>query len=212
MQSVGSYFRHSAQRTAVLKDKIQELLPADHQKSLLAMCETRCVHKHEAVMRFKEIYSAIVNALEELQSSYNKETSQQAVQMLNTLRCSDFVMCLVIVQKVMSYTLSLSKQLQEINTDLIRALSHVDDVINALQLLRNNADDEFLHLYEEAKVLLQENGGVVRMPRIVGRQINRSNIPASDTCTYYKINLFIPFFEHTIQQLIERLTKHRKVV
>jgi len=55
VQSVGSYFRHSAQRTAVLKGKIRELLPADHQKSLLAMCETRWVHKHEAVMRFKEI-------------------------------------------------------------------------------------------------------------------------------------------------------------
>lgn len=50
------------------------------------------------------------------------------------------------------------------------------------------------------------------MPRIVGRQLNRSNIPASDISTYYKINLFIPFLDHTIQQLIERFTKHRKVV
>lgn len=50
------------------------------------------------------------------------------------------------------------------------------------------------------------------MPRIVGRQLNRSNIPASDICTYYKINVFIPFLEHTVQQLIERFTKHRKVV
>lgn len=212
VQSVGSYFRHSAQRTAVLKDKIQELLPAGHQKSLLAMCETRWVHKHEAVMRFMEIYSAIVNALEELQSSHNKETSQQAVQMLNTLRSSDFVMCLVILQKVMSYTLSLSKQLQAVNTDLITAFNHVNDIINALQFLRNNVDNEYLHLYEDAKVLLEENGGVLRMPRIVGRQVNRSNIPASDMCTYYKINLFIPFLEHTIQQLIERFTKHRKLV
>ncbi|XP_013192236.2 52 kDa repressor of the inhibitor of the protein kinase-like [Amyelois transitella] len=212
VQSVGSYFRHSAQRTAVLKEKIRDLLPADHQKSLLAMCETRWVHKHEAVIRFKEIYSAIVHALEELQSSHNKETSQQAVQMLNTLRSSNFVMCLVILQKVMSYTLSLSKQLQTVNADLITAFSHVDNVINALQLLRDKVDEEYLHLYEEAKVLLEENGGILLMPRIVGRQLNRSYIPASDISTYYKLNLFIPFLDHTIQQLIERFIKHRKVV
>lgn len=212
VQSVGSYFRHSAQRTAVLKEKIRELLPVDHQKNLLAMCETRWVHKHEAIVRFTEIYSAIVHALEKLQSSHNKETSQQAVQMLNTLRSSNFVMCLVILQKVMSYTLSLSKQLQAINTDLITAFSHVDNVINALQLLRDKVDEEYPHLYEKAKVLIEENGGILLMPRIVGRQLNRSNIPASDISTYYKINLFIPFLDHTIQQLIERFTKHRKVV
>ncbi|CAG4956722.1 unnamed protein product [Parnassius apollo] len=61
-------------------------------------------------------------------------------------------------------------------------------------------------------VLLEKNGGILQMSRIVGRQLNRSNCPASDICTYYKINLFIPFLEHTIQQLIERFTKHRKVV
>lgn len=212
VQSVGSYFRHSAQRTALLKEKIQELLPVGNQKSLLSMCETRWVHKHEAIIRFREIYSAIMNALEELQFNHNKETSQQAAQLLSTLRSSDFVMCLVVLQKVMSYTLSLSKQLQTIDIDLITAFKHVDDVINVLQLLRNNTDVEYLHLYEDAKVLLEENGGILRMPRVVGRQSNRPNIPALDVCTYYKINLFIPFLDHTIQQLVERFTKHRTVV
>ncbi|XP_045471730.1 zinc finger MYM-type protein 1-like [Harmonia axyridis] len=152
VQSVGSYFRHSAQRTAILKDKIRELMPTDHQKSLLAMCETRWVYKHEAVIRFMEICSAIVNALEELQSSRNKETAEQTLQMVNTLRSSNFFMCLVIIQKVMSYTLPLSKQLQSSNTDLITALNHVDNIINALQLLRRNVDKEFLHLYEAVSV------------------------------------------------------------
>lgn len=88
----------------------------------------------------------------------------------------------------------------------------MDNIINALELLRNKVDEEYLHLYEEAKVLLEENGGILQMPRIVRRQLNRSNIPALDICMYYKLNLFIPFLEHTIKQLIERFTKHRKVV
>lgn len=88
----------------------------------------------------------------------------------------------------------------------------MDDVINALQLLRNKVDEEYLHLYEDAKVILEENCRILQMPHIVGRQINRSNTPASDICTYYRINVFIPFLEHTIQQLIERFAKHRKVV
>ncbi|CAH2095757.1 unnamed protein product [Euphydryas editha] len=120
-------------------------------------------------------------------------------------------MCLVILQKAMSYSLSLSKQLQAINTDIITAFSHLD-VINALQLLRHKVDEKYLYLYEEAKVLLEVNGGILLMPRIVGRQLNQSNILASDISTYYKINLFLRFLDHTIQQLIERFTKHRKVI
>ncbi|GBP89120.1 hypothetical protein EVAR_62601_1 [Eumeta japonica] len=46
-----------------------------------------------------------------------------------------------------------SQQLQAINTDLITTSRHVDDVINALQLLKNKADDnECLDLYEEGSV------------------------------------------------------------
>lgn len=212
VQSVGSYFSHSAQRTAVLKDNIRGLLPTEHQKNLLALCETRWVHKHEAVIRFKEIYPAIVAALEKLQSNHNKVTSNQAVQLINTLRSSNFVMSLVILQKVMSYTLTISKQLQGTNTDLIATFHHVDDVLNALQLLRINADDEFLSLFEDAKNMAEENGGSLQAPRLTGKQLNRSNTPAADVITYYRVNLFIPFLEHAIQQLSERFAKHRKLI
>ncbi|KAK7003520.1 52 kDa repressor of the inhibitor of the protein kinase [Biomphalaria glabrata] len=171
VQSVGTFFRNSAQRTAVLRDNINQLstLPPHHKKNLLAMCETRWVHKHEAVLRFKEIYPAIMAALEELQAVHNKETSNQAVQLLNTLRTSNFVVCLAVLEKVMGYILPLSKQLQATNIDLAKAFSHVDTVLNALNILRSNAEDECTHICNAAKDLLEENGGMLQIPRIVGK-------------------------------------------
>ncbi|ESN90120.1 hypothetical protein HELRODRAFT_182816 [Helobdella robusta] len=64
-------------------------------------------------------------ALNELQNHHNKETSHQAVQLMNTLRTSDFVVCLLVLEKIMGYTLPLSKQLQATDTDLAKACLHV---------------------------------------------------------------------------------------
>lgn len=146
-------------------------------------------------------------ALEELQAVHNK-----AVQLLNTLRTSNVVVCLAVLEKVMGYILPLSKQLQATNIDLAKAFSHVDTVLNALNSFRSNAEDECTHICNAAKDLLEENGGMLQMPRIVGKQTHRSNIAGVDVITHYRINLFIPFLAHTIIQLTERFAKHRNSI
>lgn len=43
--------------------------------TLVTMCETRWVLRHDCIKRFKEMFIPIVNALEHLEKSVNKETS-----------------------------------------------------------------------------------------------------------------------------------------
>jgi len=49
--------------------------------TLLTMCKTRLVLRHDCIKRFKEMFIPIVNALEHLEKSVNKETSTTAHQL-----------------------------------------------------------------------------------------------------------------------------------
>jgi hypothetical protein len=55
------------------------------------MCETRWVENHDGLLRFTEIYKAIVSTLDELQLKRDIETSSKALQLRKTIITSDFV-------------------------------------------------------------------------------------------------------------------------
>ena len=49
------------------------MLLASWDMTLLSMCETHWVYKHEAILRFKEIYVAIIHDLQELEVSVKRD-------------------------------------------------------------------------------------------------------------------------------------------
>ena len=44
------------------------------------------------------------------------------------------------------------------------------------------------------------------MPRVVGRQMNKANPPASSPVQFYRRSLFLPFIDTTLEQLNERFS------
>ena len=44
------------------------------------------------------------------------------------------------------------------------------------------------------------------MPRVVGRQMNKANPPASSPVQFYRHSLFLPFIDNTLEQLNERFS------
>lgn len=62
IQTVGTFFRSSAQRIEVLRTTNIETFPDTKHSTLVALCETRWVYKHESVMRIKELYPDIIIA------------------------------------------------------------------------------------------------------------------------------------------------------
>jgi hypothetical protein len=55
------------------------------------MCETRWVENHYGLIRFTEMYNAIVNTFEELQLTFDIETSSKLLQLGKTAITSGFV-------------------------------------------------------------------------------------------------------------------------
>lgn len=211
IQSVGSFFRISAKNTSMLKDTIKELLPSSAHSNLLAMCETRWVYKHEAVLRFKEMYEPIVQSLLKIQEFANREASQKAHHLYCAIIQSQFVVALNTLSEIFSYTLVLCKFLQSVNSDLAAALRYVDDVVTTLDELRENTH-AFNDIYKTSSLMLEKVGEEIRIPRIVARSVHRGNIASDSPEEHFKKNLYLPFLDHVRTQLKERFQKHKSLI
>ncbi|XP_025208701.1 52 kDa repressor of the inhibitor of the protein kinase-like [Melanaphis sacchari] len=147
ISTIINFFRKSPMRSAVLKEFIKKHTPSTQQSSLIQMCETRWIDRHESVLRFKDLYKVIAYALNDLESNHNLETSQLAFQLSKTHRSSQFIIALYVIEKLFSITLPLCNALQKINCDLSECCENVANCINVVSSIRNNADKEFQNFY-----------------------------------------------------------------
>lgn len=53
---------------------------------------------------------------------------------------------------------------------------------------------------------------IIEVPRTVGRQTARNNVPADSSKQYYKRSIFLPSLDHFICQLQDRFTYHHRVM
>lgn len=210
VSSVITFFRASSQRTKTLIECINEYVPQSRTKTLIKMCETRWVDRHESLIRFKELYKAIYYALKKLEECSNLETSRTAFQLSSSINNSVFIIALHVIEKFFSLTLPLSIALQEVNIDLSYCYERVTDVCQIFKEIRENGDDEFKQIFSNSEESMLE--GIIEVPRIVGRQTARNNIPSDSPEQYYKRSIFLPFLDHFICQLQDRFTNHHQVM
>ncbi|XP_050528122.1 52 kDa repressor of the inhibitor of the protein kinase-like [Daktulosphaira vitifoliae] len=141
--SIISFFQKSPIRSEVFKKFIKHLIPGTRHETLLKMCETRWVERHDSLLRFKELYLPITNTLRELEHHYNLETSQLAFQLSKTITSSSFVISLYVTEKLFAITLPLCKSLQIINVDLSECCEYVKNCVQVIRSIRENSEVEF---------------------------------------------------------------------
>ena len=88
--------------------------------------------------------------------------------------------------------------------DILKAEQEIATLRNALKDMQTNIEGHHHRLFEEAVQLAEKVGIQPSRPRIVQRQIFRSNCPASTPEAYYRINLTQVFLDHSLQQLQSR--------
>jgi len=214
IKSVGNFIKVSAMRTELLKKYIIEQCPESKWTKLTSMCETRWVENHDGLIRFTDIYKAIVNTLEELQLKRDIETSSKALQLGKTIITSDFVISMVTASILFTQTLPLCKNLQSVNCDLTEAMKYVDTVLDEIHDMRSNMDTTFSKIFEKAKDLIKSVNSEeeIKIPRIVGRQKHRINVVTNSPEEYYRITIAVPFFDDFIEQLKARFNNHKKQI
>ena len=118
----------------------------------------------------------------------------------------EFIISLVIAQKVLSYTEGITSSLQSKSIDIIAAYKHVNVITESLRDVRRNIEQYNKEWYTLAKELAQKVQVEPKIPRLCKRQLNRHNIPAESPEEYYRKNLSIPFVEHLLSELVTRFS------
>lgn len=140
------------------------------------MCETRWMNRHESILRFKDLYTVIVYALQDLENNHNLETSQLAFQLSKTHHSSQFIATLNVIEKLFAFLLPLCNALQKINCDLSKCCKNVTNCIKVLFSIRINADKKFKNLFLEVDKSLSFLNKIIEIPQTTGRQSSRNNI------------------------------------
>lgn len=205
-------FFNTPKRQLVLQKHVEALLPESNSNRLKQLCPTRWVQRHDAVMIMVQLLKPVLSSLQEISSWIDKDSSTGACILISALGQSSFIISLLCLEKLLGFTLPLSKILQNKDIDLAFAISNIKDVIASIQILRENADDEFCKIFDEAKQIAEIFDTEIQMPRLTTKQMHRSNIPNESCIKYYQISIFLPWVDSFLSNLNDRFTKHEAIL
>ncbi|CAF1146724.1 unnamed protein product [Rotaria sordida] len=206
IKEVYNFFHSSTVRTELLNNEVNVLnskrkelqneinnqaAPDQHivlknlKTKIANVCITRWVERHTSVDTFYSLYPAIIEVFQDIIDHHGKEVSTKAHMFFNS-------------------------SLQNSKIDLIECLNAIDDVIQVIQMIRNDPDEEYKFIFEEATELAGYTGTIIKMPRLAAKQQYRNNIPATNEYEYYKLSLFIPLLDYFLVSLKDRFCMHVK--
>ncbi|KAE9522787.1 hypothetical protein AGLY_016828 [Aphis glycines] len=128
---------------------------------------------------------------------------------------SEFLISLQVIKVIFSFGLPLCKQLQKKNIDLKEMITLANLSITVLENLRENVNEEFKKMFEEAQRMAEILSIEISVKRITHRQKNRSNYLSLNNDLipedYYRISICIPFIESFISQIKDRFLTHQNI-
>ena len=115
----------------------------------------------------------------EIAAWLDKETSSRALQLLSTIRQSEFCIALLVLKNVFGYNAVLCKVKQKKSVYLLEVVNTAQDIANELKCLREKAEYEFHQLYIFAQEAVKAEDFIFKTPCLTSRQTNRCNIAAA---------------------------------
>lgn len=164
IQRVSTFFGYP-KRQSILKLSIVEIFPQTNRFKLKNLCATRWVDRHDAVILFEQLQSAILHALDKITLWPDSDTSGSASHLLTAIRQLNLQTALTILVKILSISFPLSRYLQTVNLDLKIELEVASNVQNTIQEIRENCDVEFQQLFLSVITLCENFDITVSLPR-----------------------------------------------
>ncbi|KAK5648108.1 hypothetical protein RI129_003000 [Pyrocoelia pectoralis] len=212
VNEVANLFRNHPYANKTLQDTICVQAPESKKRRLLRLCETRFIERHDSVLTFVELFNSVCVSLEEI-SKMTRTISSTASALLAAMEKSEFLVSLLVCEKLFSLTLPLSVLLQEKSLDLASALQHAKEVLATLRNLRKNAEKIFNEIFNSASRLSEEVFKTeVKIPRLTTKQTNRANPQTTSAENYYRVTVFIPCLDSLIQNLTDRFISNEDIL
>ena len=121
---------------------------------------------------FSNSQFTVVEALEEISAWPDREISSRALQLLSTIRQSEFCIALLVLKNVFGYSVVLCKVKQKKSIYLLKAVNIAQDIANELKCLIEKAEDFIL-----------------KTPRLTSKQTNRCNIAAATDEEHFRVGI-----------------------
>ena len=173
------------------------------------LCPTRWSQRLESVESILVCFEPIVHTLDDLQEDQDTKTRTNASALSRAMCSWDFILCLSITECLLKHTSGLCDSLQAENYDIVKAENHSSIVITTIQ--RKREDQAFNSIWAGAEQLAAKYDFVPSKPRTAGRQKHQENAPSQSSAEYWKFNAYLPFVDHLINQLSDRLASPSRV-
>ena len=127
----------------ILRKSINTISSTTKPQKLVQICATRWVDRHESVSTFLNLQFTVVEALAEILAWPDRETSSRALQLLSTIRESEFCIALLDLKNDFGYSVVLCKVKQKKSINLLEAVNIAHNIANESKCLREKAEYEF---------------------------------------------------------------------
>ena len=211
---VYQFFSAHPKRQRALEEAIDKGQPSSSSKKLKDMCRTRWIQRMDAANIFIQLYTCVVDCLENISNNgsrlWSSDSLTDAKGLCLAITNTEFVSALVITDACFKYIHPLTASLQAEAKDIVQAVSEVDNVIATLEDVRKHIDEQHSKWYLVVDKMCSDVGTVPSTPRRCGRQTHRSNVPADTPCEYYRRTISIPVLDHLVAELKTRFDNHQK--
>ena len=210
---ISDFFNNSPKRQAALENKVEDLLPAAKHKTLISVCRTRWIARIDGLDHFEEMFEAITAALcemrDNLDGTWNAETSATASGLVSIYADFQFIISLVITRSILDYARSAAVKLQESQLDMFKMFTEVSHLPDAISNVRDKLDLYHSSWYEVACELASTVQSEQSKPRTCSRQMNRENPETESIEQYYRVTLSAPLLDHLQSELSARFSKEK---
>ena len=193
---------------------ISERQSPSSSRKLKDMCRTRWLQRIDAADIFMRLYLSIVDCLENIGNEgswlWSQDSLTDARELLLAIPTTNFVSSLVITTSCLKYLSALTASLEAETKDIVAAVSEIDNVIAALQEVRENIDTCHAQWFSTITEMLSEVGMEPSVPRRCGRQTQWSNVPADTPSEYFRRTISIPVLDHLLSELKSRFGSHQR--
>ena len=118
-----------------------------------------------------------------------------AASLLTSLSSFDFIITFITLYmyEFMSHLSGVTIKLQSSTMDILSAHEEIQEVKDTYLTIAEKMDEKVHKIYTYVERIAGKVNVQPSMPRVVGRQIHRSNVPSTNPEDYYRKNMGIPF-------------------
>ena len=151
------------------------------------------------------------------QKTDSSKTQQDAHQLLCSCTSPTFVVCLVVISTYSAILEPVTQSLQAVQLDLLSAQKQIITLINISNGHRQNAEIHFKQdIYAKVVALTKSINIDMKVPRLCGRQVHRSNPGSSNDKSeepqpedYFRQPIFVPYLDSIISSLMNRFSEDK---